>query len=216
MEPEAIRVQLQRILNSQEFAGVLRLQRFLSFVVETSLEGRSAEIKETLVAVEVYGRPPDYNPQMDASVRVEAGRLRARLRRYYEGPGRSDEIEITLPRGTYSPSFERRPRASEAVPAAIPASHTTAPGVRVRSCPSLAPAWRAALAAALVLAGCGASWLLRANARQRAWNVPDPASMELYFRARQLLKQPKYSLAMDGPVPDSVLESVRLFEKVTR
>lgn len=204
METEGIRNQLRRILASPEFAGVPRLQRFLSFVVETSLDGRSAQIKETLIAVEVYGRPPDYNPQMDASVRVEAGRLRTRLRRYYEGSGRNEEIAIDLPRGTYVPSFEpRRPAPVEMLPPEAPPA-------------SLRYTFAVALAAIILLAVGGiAVWSSRRTAPPREVG-PDAASLELYFRARQLLKQPRYVLSMDGPVPESVLEAVRLLEEVTQ
>jgi len=104
---EEIRAHLERVLVSAEFSGAPRLARFLSFVVETALTGNSEQIKETLVAVEVYGRRPDYNPQIDSTVRVEAGRLRARLRRYRESSGRLDPIQIELPKGTYAPAFSR-------------------------------------------------------------------------------------------------------------
>jgi hypothetical protein len=55
----------------------------LRVLVERHLEGRDAELKETVVAVEVLGRPADYDPKVDATVRTEAVRLRARLNRYY-------------------------------------------------------------------------------------------------------------------------------------
>jgi tetratricopeptide (TPR) repeat protein len=220
MEPQAIRDQLERILVSQEFAGVPRLQRFLSFVVETSLGGRSAEIKETLVAIEVYGRPPDYDPQMDASVRVEAGRLRARLRRYYDGSGRGDGIEISLPRGTYAPSFERRrlPLADIATGATSVqiSDGGPAPALRLFLRQRLKAMVGVAAAIVLLCAGFGARWFSRTSSPSRTAHAStDPASLELYFRACQLLKQPKYSLSVDGPVPDGVLESVRLLEEVT-
>ncbi|MDX1978833.1 MAG: hypothetical protein SFV51_01090 [Bryobacteraceae bacterium] len=202
LEQTAIRNHLRRIVASPEFAAVPRLQRFLSFVVEASLEGRAGEIKETLVAVEVYGRPPGYNPQLDARVRVEAGRLRVRLSQYYGGSGREDDVLISLPKGTYAPSFERRATTSQ--PAPCP--------------PSPRPGGTLLFAGltALVLAGCWA-WLAPGTAMGRA-ALPDadPASLETYFHARQLLKQPRYSLSIDGGVPASVIESVRLLEDVTR
>jgi len=108
-EPGEIRAHLQRILTSAEFAASPRLARFLAFVVETTLAGKSEQIKEALVAVEVYGRRPDYNPQVDSTVRVEAGRLRARLRRYYESSGQGETVRIELPKGTYIPVFHVSP-----------------------------------------------------------------------------------------------------------
>ena len=82
-----------------EFAGAPRLARFLSFVVETTLAGNSEQIKESLVAIEVYGRRPDYDPQIDSTVRVEAGRLRARLREYQESSGKQDAVQIDCRKG---------------------------------------------------------------------------------------------------------------------
>jgi adenylate cyclase len=54
------------------------------------------------VAVEVFGRPPDFDAQSDPLVRVEAGRLRRRLIEYYADEGRDDPVRIDLPRGSYS------------------------------------------------------------------------------------------------------------------
>ena len=109
---EEIRTHLERVLVSPEFAGAPRLGRFLSFVVETALAGNSEQIKESLVAIEVYGRRPDYNPQIDSTVRVEAGRLRARLRDYQESSGKQDAVQIELPKGTYAPVFRSRPSSA--------------------------------------------------------------------------------------------------------
>ncbi|HYI91984.1 MAG TPA: hypothetical protein VEX68_00430 [Bryobacteraceae bacterium] len=100
-----VRIHLERITTSAEFAGAPRLTQFLQFVVEMSLSGAGDQIKESLVAVEVYGRRPDYNPQVDSTVRVEAGRLRARLRRYYDSTGAVDQVRIELPKGGYAPVF---------------------------------------------------------------------------------------------------------------
>src|SRR5580658_7341500 len=101
----AIRQQLDRVLQSPGFARNERMSRFLQFVVQRTVEGRSAELKETVIAIEVFGRPADYNPKQDAIVRTEAGRLRARLGEYYSSEGASDPVVIELPRGGYVPAF---------------------------------------------------------------------------------------------------------------
>src|SRR5580658_8466691 len=101
----AIRQQMDRVLQSPGFARNERMSRFLQFVVQRTVEGRSAELKETVIATEVFGRPPDYNPKQDAIVRTEAGRLRARLGEYYSTEGASDPVVIELPRGGYVPAF---------------------------------------------------------------------------------------------------------------
>ena len=114
------RRQLDRVLESGGFARNERMSRFLRFVVERHLEGRDGELKESVIAVEIFGRSPNYNPKRDPIVRTEASRLRARLSEYYMGEGSSDALVIELPKGGYSPAF----RQAEAAPAAMPASHS--------------------------------------------------------------------------------------------
>ncbi|MBL8227892.1 MAG: tetratricopeptide repeat protein [Bryobacterales bacterium] len=102
---EAIQEQAQRILSSQRFASADRLRNFLRFIIGKALDGKAGEVKEYLIAIEVYGRKPDYDPKIDSIVRVEASRLRSRLREYYEAEGRTDPILVELPKGSYVPSF---------------------------------------------------------------------------------------------------------------
>ena len=100
-----IREHLSVILTSEIFVRAERLSRFLRYVVERTLEGRGAEINEYSIGVEVYDRPIAFDPRVDSTVRVEAGRLRAKLREYYETEGKDIAIRIQLPKGGYSPSF---------------------------------------------------------------------------------------------------------------
>jgi adenylate cyclase len=106
---EVIQGQLERILGSPQFRDSLRLTRFLTFVVATTLAGKSGCIKAYTIATQALDRDTDFDPQNDPIVRVEAGRLRQALARYYAKDGRDDPVLIDLPRGTYVPSF--RPRA---------------------------------------------------------------------------------------------------------
>lgn len=106
--PEAeVRDQLNRILASPGFRGSERIQRFLRFAVERTLAGESGQIKESIVGREVFDRGPDYNPTQDSIVRVEAQRLRKKLREYYKTSGSADPILITLDAGSYVPAFAR-------------------------------------------------------------------------------------------------------------
>jgi TolB-like protein len=98
------------------FARNERLSRFLRLVVERHLDGRDDEIKESLIAVEVFGRKPDYDPKRDSVVRTEAVRLRARLIEYYAREGSGDPVIIELPKGGYSPAFHERAAAISAAP----------------------------------------------------------------------------------------------------
>jgi Tol biopolymer transport system component len=105
---EAIRAQLRKIVTSGGFARAERLSHFLRLVVEETLSGRGDQIKEYFIGTEVYCRPKDYDPRTDATVRVEAAKLRKRLAEYYDGEGRDDAVVIRIPKGHYRPQFEHR------------------------------------------------------------------------------------------------------------
>jgi TolB-like protein len=117
IDEQAVRRELDLVLGSEGFARNERLSRFLRFVVERRLEGRDPELKESVIAVEIFRRSPDYNPRRDPIVRTEATRLRARLSQYYVNEGKDDGLIIELPKGGYSPCFHQPARASATSPA---------------------------------------------------------------------------------------------------
>lgn len=114
---DEVRDQLGRIVQSTAFRNSPQLIRFLTFVVEAALANRSDSLKAYTIAVGALGRNSDFDPQTDPIVRVEAGRMRDALRRYYTNDGRRDRLLIDLPRGTYVPNFRRHP--ATAPPATI-------------------------------------------------------------------------------------------------
>lgn len=106
--PPAIREHLATLLSTPALAGAERLASLLRFIVDETLEGRQAQLKETRIGLDVFGRKAEsYDPAIDPIVRVQMGRLRAKLRAYYSGPGRSDAVRIDVPLGTYVPVFHR-------------------------------------------------------------------------------------------------------------
>ena len=113
IDGQAVRNHLEQVLSSAGFARNARLSGFLRFLVERHLEGRDAELKESLIAIQVFDRRPDYDPKQDAIVRTEAVRLRARLRRYYAGEGSRAPVIIELPKGGYVPAFREGEPAGE-------------------------------------------------------------------------------------------------------
>ena len=123
----AIRAELERILGSAVFSRSPQLRRFLSFIVEQSLAGQGHTLKESVLAHELYGKGTDFDGGTDPVVRVDARRLRDRLREYYEG--RADPVVISLPKGSYVPLFERRSasRTPGDRPAALSAVQETRP-----------------------------------------------------------------------------------------
>ena len=110
-DQEAIRQQLDRILKSGPFHQSHRRQRFLEYLVNETLAGRSERLKGYNVALEVFDRPETFDPMVYPLVRVEAARLREKLREYYEADGQSDPIRIDLPKGTYTPQIKFRQTA---------------------------------------------------------------------------------------------------------
>lgn len=110
----AVRDQLYRILASPLFSHSKRYPRFLRYVVEKTLEGRSDELKERTLGVEVFDRDPDYDTSLDAIVRITAGEIRKRIAQYYHEQGHGHEIRIDLPLGSYVPEF--RPAVEKSAP----------------------------------------------------------------------------------------------------
>src|SRR5262245_44113872 len=108
--PESIREQLRKIVSSGGLIQSKRLVRFLSFVVEKALEGKSEQLSEYRIGVEIYERPSSFDPQIDTIVRGEAHRLRLKLRQYYDADGANDPILIEVPKGAYAPVFHERDR----------------------------------------------------------------------------------------------------------
>jgi len=103
----AVRAELGRVLASPYLKQAERSSAFLRFVVEETLAGRAARLKGYTIALEVFGRPDDFDAGADPLVRVEAGRLRRRLREYYRNEGAEDPVRIDVPVGGYAARFSR-------------------------------------------------------------------------------------------------------------
>src|SRR2546423_506098 len=97
--------QLEKVLHSRALQNSESLKAFLRFVVERTIDNNDAQLKEYTIATEVFGRNSDYDSRIDSVVRVQAGRLRAKLQEYYATEGKNDQIVIDLPKGHYHPVF---------------------------------------------------------------------------------------------------------------
>jgi len=117
LDASAIRGQLDRILASGGFKDAGRIGPLLQFLVDKTLAGQADSIKESVLGVEVFQRPPDYDPRTDPIVRVDARRLRSRLDEYYKAHP-ADGVVISLPKGGYVPVFDsvQKPRVAEEPP----------------------------------------------------------------------------------------------------
>src|SRR5262249_19769946 len=105
IRPEDVRAQLRKLLASPQFANSGRLAAMLQFVVEKSLGGRAEEIKEYTLGVEVFGKPESFDPRLDTIVRVQASKLRAKLKEYYSAGGAGDAVLIDSPVAGMLPCF---------------------------------------------------------------------------------------------------------------
>jgi TolB-like protein/Flp pilus assembly protein TadD len=122
---DAVRAELERVLSSQAFSGSERLSQFLRFVVEQSISGQADALKEWLLGVRVFGRNDSFDPRIDAIVRVEAGRLRAKLAHYYLTEGHNDPVLIEVHKGTYAPVFQARSPIAPVAPAPVQGTEPT-------------------------------------------------------------------------------------------
>jgi tetratricopeptide (TPR) repeat protein len=182
--PDEIRAELDRVLASDIFRAAPQLTAFLSYVVEQTLAGRAGELKGYTIAVEAFGRPPDFDPQADPIVRVEAGRLRKALNLYFAAEGVADPIRITIPVGAYVPAFERvvplePPEAETAGPIALPAQGEdleAAGSGAAAAGPSRYWLYAAGFGLAFGLAAVGSWYWSGGDARQMAPRLPDLAS----------------------------------------
>jgi adenylate cyclase len=102
---DAVRGQLEKILGSASFKNAERLSRFFFFVVDEALKHPGETLKEYRVALDVFDRPPAFDPRKDSVVRVAARQLRTKLKEYYDSEGKADLIRIDLPKGGYHPVF---------------------------------------------------------------------------------------------------------------
>jgi eukaryotic-like serine/threonine-protein kinase len=169
--PDLVRTQLARMLASRTFASAPSLSRFLSHVVEHTLQNRSDSLKEYSIGVDVFDRGPSFDPKTDTIVRVQARRLRAKVEEYYETEGRDDAVLIELAKGRYVPEFGIRRREVAPWRNRLAEVHKLTPA----PVPPTAPRrTRLYGAAALVLAAVATgAWLLMRPASARL--ITDPS-----------------------------------------
>jgi serine/threonine protein kinase/tetratricopeptide (TPR) repeat protein len=148
--PSAVRAQLAVLASSAAFRDSARHRRLLEFLVETTLKGEADGLKEFVIAAEVWDRNVSFDPRIHSMVRVEVGRLRTRLERYYAGQGAHDDLRFSIPVGGYRVVFDGD--ASEG-PTSIPASNPS-------SIPA-SPADRFQLVEMLGRGGMGEVWKAR-------------------------------------------------------
>ena len=157
-ERNAIREQLERILASPLFKKSRRFPNLLRFVVERSLHGHAEPLKERTLGIEVFGREPDYDTNLDPVVRTTAVEIRKRIAQYYHEAGHENEIRIDFPAGSYLPEF-RMPEKPAVLAAPVAPSRRKPIRDDRRSGRCGGSAFRRVAGATLGIASCDRSFL---------------------------------------------------------
>ena len=192
-ERNAIREQLERILGSALFRNSKRYPALLRFVVERSLHGLHEPLKERTLGIEVFGREPDYDTNLDPVVRTSAVEIRKRIAQYYDDPSRAAEIRIDFPSGSYAPEFRMpdTPPVTQAPEVVTPQRE-----------PSASVSWvRPAVGALLVILLAGLGW---------AWSRAGSASAVDVFWGPFLSSQDPVSIYLGGYAGDKPGDPVSL------
>ena len=162
-EAAAVREQLERLLAHPLFCNSKRYPVLLAYIVEQTLLGNTAELKERTIGIEVFGRTPSYDANADPVVRITAGEVRKRLIQYSYDAAHEGELVIELPIGSYVPVF-REPSRSVTLSAAalLPELEATPQPVSpVRTWPSTALRWTATIVVVILAAIAGLTAGLR-------------------------------------------------------
>lgn len=104
---EDLWAEIERIVVSEPFRKSERAKRFLRAAAEATLSG--GDTTEATIALEVFDRDGEFDPKVDSIVRVEAGRVRAKLAQYYGEEGAGSPFRVRLPKGTYVLEAARAP-----------------------------------------------------------------------------------------------------------
>jgi hypothetical protein len=165
---QLVRQELAELLKTDYFANSKRYPALLLYVVEKTLEGKSEDLKERVLGIEVFQREPDYDTNSDTIVRVTAGEVRKRLAVIYHESEFEHAVQITLPTGSYIPEFFLNTVSDTPVPASETDLAVTRdnsplePGDSI-STQRFTPFWRDRRAAGVMLAllavACFASFL---------------------------------------------------------
>ena len=199
--------QLERILKSPVLVTSPSLCRFLRYIVEETLAGRSSTIKEYSIGVNVFGRGDEFNPRLDPIVRVQARNLRSRISRYYLSEGAGDPLIIDLPKGAYVPLFRQ---VAEVAPVETALAQAPDPvAAAAEPDPPKEPSWQrpALIVAAVLVVLLTAVVLLLSHthaAPQGLAHAPDPLAQDLYIRGRYV---------MDRQTEPALRESIVSFQQ---
>ncbi len=216
---EDVRAQLDILLASPDLDAPARARRFLRYVVEETLAGRADRIKAYAIGTEVFERSSDFDAQSDPVVRIEAGRLRRALERYYLSDGLSDSVVITIPKGAYVPHFTwRTPGGSD------DAADPIVPPTKNASAVPLQRRWGLRLGAAAIVVAILAllgglafwgAWRDGASRTPQASAPLSPGGPTLVVMPFAALGEPSLARAYADGLTEEVLSQFARFKEIT-
>ena len=184
LEREQYSKQIDRLTGSHTLHGSESLCKLLRYLAVQALDNPSAPLKEYQIATEVFARRADFDPQLDSTIRVQAGRLRSKLTEYYAAEGADDSVVVDLPKGTYHIQFHYRDSGNGKHPSEG-AERPAAPSAEFRHNPR---AWSVALAlGVLLLVAISIIGVLLGNGRSASPvvavdPVPAPAEFRTFWK----------------------------------
>jgi hypothetical protein len=189
----------QRIVASRSFAKSALLSRFLLYVCEREITGKTAEISEHQIGVHVFGRRPGYHPGEDNIVRNYARQLRHRLDQYFLEEGREEQLRLSIPRGKYVPVYSVNHFQDH--PLLVVAERETESGGVLETLAPVAPAvsveparrrpWLVGCLGVLLLLACLAiGWGVAHRASAYSEDPSHPLWAQLFDKSRQTLIVP--------------------------
>lgn len=135
-EQSSLPAQIEVLVSSNTLHGSESLCKLLRYLGKKAVEQPNERVKEYQIATEVFGRPPDFDPQSDSMIRVQVGRLRAKLNEYYAGEGANDALVVELPKGAYHLHIHQRGAAPNRDASS---SATPVPAVLAQQSPAVPP-----------------------------------------------------------------------------
>lgn len=139
--------QIDRLVKSHALHGSESLCKLLRYLAVHALTHPGVSPKEYEIATEVFHRPADFDPQLDSTIRVQAGRLRLKLAEYYGSEGAEDPILVDLPKGGYLLTFHHRTAASHTGISVAPLSYAK----ERQAAPQATRSWALAVVLLIVL-----------------------------------------------------------------
>ena len=186
-EREQYSEQIDRLTGSHTLHSSESLCKLLRYLAGHALDNPSAPLKEYQIATEVFARRADFDPQLDSTIRVQAGRLRTKLAEYYAAEGAEDSVVVDLPKGTYHLQFHPRNSGNGKHPSEPPLEHPIARPAESRTRPH---AWKTTAIAlgVLLLLAIAIIGVLLGNSRSpntalALEQVPAPAEFRTFWKA---------------------------------